>query len=669
MPSTSRSDLQLNPQQAAAVRHLHSPLLVLAGAGSGKTRVIIEKIRWLMSRNHVPTARIAAITFTNKAAREMRERLAAHLGQRDVQPLVSTFHSLGLRILQSYGRVLGYRAGFSIFDSQDSQTLIRDLLPKDTPKETVAHVRWQISLWKNASLLPEQVVLESESLQQALECYRRYQEKLLHYNAVDFDDLILQPSRLLQEDAAARAHWQEKIGYLLVDEYQDTNGAQYLLMRQLVGEAGQFTAVGDDDQSIYGWRGAEPENLARLQVDFPTLEVIKLEQNYRSTGRILRAANALIAHNPHLFPKKLWSDLGDGEPIQIFACEDEAEEVRRVMVLLQSLQFREERHWQDFAILYRSNQQARAFELELRQRQIPYHLSGGQSFFDRAEVKDTLAWLRLLANPDDTSAFLRVINTPKREIGPGTVEALALYADRHGGSLLDAARAALLHSQLQPRAARALRQFVQLFDQWQAALLEVPASQVLQQLLLDIRYEAWLHAQAGQPGQAERRWAAVQEVVRWLEYSEQRAPAGTELAELVARMTLENNPDEQQEPGDAVRLMTLHAAKGLEFPVVFLVGVEEGRLPHANALEEGSEVEERRLMYVGMTRARERLFITYAKKRRRQGAVKRVKPSRFLKELPRDLLEWEGQNRKRDAERAEERRQYQLQRLKALLDE
>ena len=651
------------------MRHLHSPLLVLAGAGSGKTRVIIEKIRWLMASNQVPVARIAAITFTNKAAREMRERLAEHLGQREVQPLIATFHSLGLRILQRHGRALGYRAGFSIFDSQDSLTLIRDLLPKDVPRELVEHVRWQISLWKNASLLPEQVELENPALAQALDCYQQYQQKLLHYNAVDFDDLILQASRLLQEDAAARAHWQENMGYLLVDEYQDTNGAQYRLMRQLVGDAGHFTAVGDDDQSIYGWRGAEPENLARLQVDFPALEVIKLEQNYRSTGRILRAANALIEHNPHLFPKKLWSDLGDGEAIQIFACEDEEEEVRRVMVLLQSLQFREERDWCDFAILYRSNQQARAFEQELRQRQIPYHLSGGQSFFERAEVKDTLAWLRLLANPDDTSAFLRVINTPKREIGPGTVEALALYADRHGGSLLDAARADLLHSQMNPRAARALRRFIHQFDQWQAALLEEPASSVLRQLLEDIRYEAWLHEQAAQRSQAERRWAAVREVVRWLEQSEKRAPAGSELAELVARMTLENNPDEQKDPGNAVRLMTLHAAKGLEFPVVFLVGVEEGRLPHANALEEGSEVEERRLMYVGITRAREKLFITYAKKRKRQGVVERVKPSRFLKELPRDLLEWEGQNRKRDAARAEERRQFQLQRLKALLDD
>ena len=660
--------MDLNPQQQAAVEHVHGPLMVLAGAGSGKTRVIVEKVAHLLALGRVPSQQIAAITFTNKAAREMQQRLSKRLGRVACMPLVSTFHSLGLSILQRHGRVLGYKPGFSVFDAADSMTLVRELLPKDMPIEAVKRIRWQIGLWKNAALLPQAVTLEHDLLEPALDCYDQYQQKLRHYNAVDFDDLILQPLCLLEWDETARVFWRERFGYLLVDEYQDTNMAQYRLMRAMVGEAGRFTVVGDDDQSIYGWRGAQPENLARLQVDFPDLEVIRLEQNYRSTGRILKAANTLIQHNPHLFPKRLWSDLGEGEPIQVLPCEDDEEQVRRVLVTLQTLQFRQERAWSDFAILYRGNQQARLFEQALRQRQIPYHLSGGQSFFERAEIKDVLAWLRLLANPDDTAAFLRVVNTPSRGIGPGTVEQLALYADRHGVSLMEAAAEPLLLSQLPPAARQALARWVAQFDGWQAEMQTGEPRRVMVGLLQDIGYQDWLHRQAGNSKQAHRRWQAVQDLLGWLEDTAKRMP-GAELAEVVARLTLENNPDEGREPRDAVRLMTLHAAKGLEFAVVFLVGVEEGRLPHAHALEDDGEVEERRLMYVGMTRAREQLYLCYCRKRKVKGRIERVRPSRFLKELPRELVEWEGQNRQRDAERAELRRQVQLQKLKALLEE
>lgn len=663
--------MQLNPQQQTAVEHLHSPLLVLAGAGSGKTRVITEKIAWMIRNNRIPSGRIAAITFTNKSAKEMQARLRQTLKRLEAPPLISTFHSLGLRILQTHGKALGYKAGFSIFDSTDSLSLVRDLLPKDCPKETVSEARWRISLWKNQGLNPSNAMnqIQGQAYTQSLEIYAAYQEKLKHFNAVDFDDLILQPVHLFETSTQALDAWRSKIQYLLVDEYQDTNASQYRLMRNLLGEKGRLTAVGDDDQSIYGWRGAQPENLAQLQLDFSELEVIKLEQNYRSCSNILKAANHLIAHNPHLFEKKLWSTLGQGEPIEVIVAEDGDAEARRISSLIMHQNFRSDTPYRDFCILYRSNQQARVFEQALRQHQIPYHLSGGLSFFERAEVKDVISYLRLLANPSDTSALLRVINTPKREIGAASVEKLALFADRQGLSLYESAKQPLLLSQLSKKSARALSYFIELIETYRAKVLSMPADKLLQALLETVHYEAWLYSQSEQKSVAERRWANVQDIIQWLQQSQKLAPSGTGLAELISQMALLNNPDEEEEPGNAVRLMTLHASKGLEFPFVYMVGVEEGRLPHSQALEEGSEAEERRLMYVGITRAQTALVLSYARKRKRFGKDETCKPSRFLKEIPHDLLHWEGQNPERDQAKSKARSQVHIANIKAMLED
>ena len=662
----------LNPRQRDAVRYLDGPLLVLAGAGSGKTRVITAKIAHLIDRAGLPAPQITAVTFTNKAAREMKARVGALLAERGGRgPRVSTFHTLGLEILRGELDAAGLRRGFSILDEQDVEQLLRELGGNDVDSTAVARARARISAWKNELVDPEtaleQAVDDLAASQAAL--YAAYRQALAAYNAVDFDDLILRPVQLLQQQPDLRERWQNRIRYLLVDEYQDTNATQYELVRQLVGVREALTVVGDDDQSIYAWRGARPENLARLRDDFPRLEVIKLEQNYRSTGRILRCANALIANNPHVFEKRLWSELGPGDPLRVIVCRDEEDEAERVVSEIVQYRFRHNAPLSSFAILYRGNHQSRPFEKALRAQGVAYFISGGTSFFARSEVKDAMAYLRLLVNPDDDSAFLRVVNTPRREIGTGTLEALSAYAGQRGCALARAVDDLGLAEHLPPRALERLRSFGAWLDDVRRAAADASPADLLHRLLEDIDYRDWLRRNSSSDKVAERRWENLVDLADWLRRLEQDERHGGDLDGLVRHLGLMDILDRQDEEtgGDRVSLMTLHASKGLEFPNVFLVGAEEELLPHRNSIESDDIAEERRLAYVGLTRAQRRLVLTCAQRRRRGGELVRCEPSRFIAELPSDDLQWEGRGVALSAEERQERGRASLAHLKSLL--
>ena len=659
--------LQLNDQQNAAVRYTRGPLLVVAGAGSGKTRVIIEKIVYLVEQRGLPPARIAAITFTNKAAKEMRERLRKRLGaERAAGIVVSTFHSLGWRILRQHHDALGYRPGLSILDEQDSLNVVRDLLPEGTAPDRVKLARNQLSRWKNRALTAGEVPADfgSGAEETIWRLYKRYEDHLRHLNAVDFDDLILQPLRALAEEEI-RLEWQQAIRYLLVDEYQDTNETQYQMLRRLAGDEGRLTAVGDDDQSIYGWRGAQPDNLNQLAVDYPGLHVVKLEQNYRSCGTVLQAANALIANNPHTFEKRLWSGLGQGDPLRVIPCADEVEEAAMIAAEILHREYTTRARWGDFAVLYRGNHQSRVLEQALREQRIPYHLSGGTSFFERTEIKDLMCYLRLAVNPDDNTAFLRVVNTPRRDIGVVSRGAIAEYAGGRRVSLFEAATRSDCRSALPARSAESLESFCRLIVEAGDRGERADPVQAVRDLTDSIGYEAWLRDQSDKPAAAQQRIDNVHELLKWLERLQADAP-GDGLTDLVGRLSLLTSLDQEKEPGQEVRLMTLHGSKGLEFPHVFIAGVEEELLPHRNSLDESGEEEERRLMYVGITRARETLTLSFARHRRRYGERIACEPSRFLEELPRELVDWRGEDAEKDQARTRERASTHLDRLREL---
>jgi ATP-dependent DNA helicase Rep len=661
----------MNPEQRAAVREVQTPLLVLAGAGSGKTRVITEKIAHLIGHCGIPARNIMAVTFTNKAAREMRERVSRLLNADTGRGLVvSTFHTLGMRMLRREAAGLGYKNNFSIFDAQDSLHLIDELLRKGAAAFPADALRNRISVWKNELMLPIEAVQQAatEFDQAAALLYAEYQRNLKAYNALDFDDLILQPVLAMQNDDAVREHWQSRVRHLLVDEYQDTNTAQYRLVQLLVGSTTPFTAVGDDDQSIYAWRGANPENLQRLKEDFPRLRVVKLEQNYRSAGCILKCANQLIANNPHVFEKRLWSALGYGSPVKILACRDGEHEAERVVSEILHHKFTHAARYGEYAILYRGNHQSRGFEKVLREHSIAYHLSGGTSFFEYTEVKDLLAYLRLLVNEDDDRAFLRVVNTPRRELGATTLEKLAAYAGQHGLSLLAACFESGLEGVLNRRATSRLREFAE----WVIALAEQgrdgEAMPVVRQLITDIEYSDWLSDNARDPNEADRRQHNVDELLGWLERLATQGEEQRDLAAIVSRIALLDRLDRDDEgSGDGVRLMTFHAAKGLEFPHVFMVGMEENLLPHRSSIETDNFEEERRLAYVGITRAQKTLTMSYATKRRRAGEWESREPSRFLGELPSDDVEWDKPGVPQSAEVRKQRGQAHLAQLKGLL--
>lgn len=635
---------QLNPPQREAIHYLDGPLLVLAGAGSGKTRVITQKIAYLINEADYKASQIAAITFTNKAAREMEARVTPLLAGKNGKGLtVTTFHSLGLQLLRQEAALLGYKPQFSILDASDSLKVIADILAT-TDKQLLRKTQWQISSWKNALINPDQAnaVADEELSVAAARVYQLYQQTLRAYQAVDFDDLIKIPVELFDQHAETLEKWQRKLQYLLIDEYQDTNACQYKLIKQLTGLRGQFTAVGDDDQAIYGWRGADVENLRQLTTDFSRLKVIKLEQNYRSTVRILRAANQVIANNPKLFEKKLWSELGTGDLIHVTATHSEEHEAETVTMKLQAHKFEHRTQYKDYAILYRSNHQARIIEQFLRNQKIPYTISGGQSFFDKAEIKDIISYLRLIMNEDDDPAFIRAATTPKKGIGNTTLERLGEYASTQQLSLFAAAFESGFQQTVGNKQLDDLLTFCQFIQTLQSRAVKDPAQDVLNDLLNAIQYESFLY-DGEEARAAESRWGNVQEFVAWIT---KKGEASTEfghetdgknlieLTQLVSLITmLEGRED--GEP-DAVKLSTLHAAKGLEYGHVFLIGCEEGILPHTNSIDADQIEEERRLMYVGITRAQKSLNITWCKKRKRAGEMQACEPSRFIGELPKD---------------------------------
>jgi len=656
----------LNPPQLEAVRYCAGPLLVLAGAGSGKTRVIVEKIAHLVAHQGLAARHIAAITFTNKAAREMRERVGKRLPAEAAGELtVTTFHALGLRFLQIEAEAAGLRRGFSVFDSDDSAGLLRELLPRGAKPDAVDALRGLISLAKNQGLSPEQAAAAAKSPREreAADAYTQYQSRLSAFNAVDFDDLIRLPVALLEADPDRAAAWRERLRYLLVDEYQDTNLAQYRLLTLLAGPRGALTCVGDDDQSIYAWRGANPENLNQLGVDYPQLKLIALEQNYRCTRRILRAANTLIANNPHLHLKKLWSEHGEGEPIRVWQCRDNEHEAERVAAEIHFLHTTRRAQWGEFAILFRSNHQSRALEKALQLQRIPYHLTGGTAFLDRGEVKDALAWLRVLANPDDDAAFLRAIAAPKREVGSTTLAKLAEIA-RHAHLPLSRAAGQIgLVKQLTARAGSGLMAFADLIEQLRQRGQKLSPAELCRETIERSGLLAAVRAECKDEASFQRRRGNLDELANWLDSAKGVGPDS-----LAAQLALISHAD-RGEPGNAVRLMSLHAAKGLEFPIVFIVGLEDGLLPHEASIEEGRLDEERRLFYVGITRARHLLTLSHARQARRWGELQRLQPSRFLDELPADDLLRDGDNNPAHAEIRQQRTQDRIAALTALLND
>ncbi|MGF1835385.1 DNA helicase Rep [Photobacterium sanguinicancri] len=644
--------MKLNPRQTEAVKYIAGPCLVLAGAGSGKTRVITNKIAYLVQHCDYKARNIAALTFTNKAAREMKERVSQTLGKKETKGLmVSTFHRLGLDIVRREHKALGIKASFSLFDDQDQMALLKELTDEelDGDKDLLKQLQSTISNWKNDMLSPAeaQAHAQSERDQLFVHCYEMYQRQMKAYNALDFDDLILMPVLLLRDNKEVRDRWQNKIRYLLVDEYQDTNTSQYIFVKLLVGERSRFTVVGDDDQSIYSWRGAQPENLVLLNKDFPSLRVIKLEQNYRSTSRILRTANILIANNPHIFEKALFSEIPDGEFLKVITAKNEEHEAEKVVGELIAHRFLNNTQYKDYSILYRGNHQSRLFEKALMQNRIPYKISGGTSFFSRAEIKDMMAYLRLLTNQDDDNAFLRVVNTPRREIGPVTLEKLGTYANMRGKSLFAASFEMGLEQHLTGRGLESLQRFTRWVVELADNAERGDTVAAVRQLVRDIHYEDWLYETSPSPKAAEMRMKNVSDLYSWVTADLEGDNYDQEvknLKEVVQRLTLRDMMErgEDDEDADQVQLMTLHASKGLEFPYVYLVGAEEGILPHQTSVDEDNVEEERRLAYVGITRAQKELTFTLCKERRQYGELIKPEPSRFLYELPQDDLQWES---------------------------
>ncbi len=643
----------LNSPQQEAVEYIDGPCLVLAGAGSGKTRVITQKIQHLIEDCGYDAKHIAALTFTNKAATEMQERIAKLLKdpKQAKHITVSTFHSLGVKILRQEAHELGLKDRFSIMDSDDCFSILRDLAIT-TDKQLIRRIQTAISLWKNGLIDPEQAIRQAvtEDEAHAARIYRSYVAMLTAYQAVDFDGLICLPVKLFRNNDTVRDKWQRRLRYLLIDEYQDTNTCQYELIKLLVtglGKKPMFTVVGDDDQAIYAWRGATIENLKTLQVDFPDLKVIKLEQNYRSSTRILQAANAVIGNNPKLFDKKLWSERGLGDPIKVMGMADEAIEAEQVAIMLLAHRFERRAKFSDYAILYRGTHQSRIFKKVLRREGIPYTMSGDQRLFDRTEIKDIISYLRLIANEDDDQAFIRAITTPKRGVGPATLEVLGTVAGQWQCSLFEAAFKGSIEAKLTDRQLYPLREFCHFINQLEARAGRVNpagsgenAAAVLDDMMKEINYENYLYDNFDDRA-AQGKWQNVLEFTNWLKEKGNGGKDGDErnLLELIQMVRLMSILEGRDEEPDAVRMSTLHASKGLEYPHVFLIGVEEGILPHKGDPDAAPETitahieAERRLMYVGITRAQRSLHVSWLKKRKCDGESIRCEISRFVKEM------------------------------------
>lgn len=642
---------KLNPRQLEALNHIQGPLLVLAGAGSGKTSVITQKIAHLIENCRIPADRITAVTFTNKAAREMKSRVQKILSHEKSRGLtVSTFHQFGLQFLRYELKHTSLKPNFSILDADDCQRLLAELMVRDNlsgaeRRELVHEAIKKISDWKNDLIAPKDAAetLDDPEDLGFVHLYELYERNLRAYNAVDFDDLIAMPVRILRESHEVKDKWQNRIRYLLVDEYQDTNTAQYELIKLLVGRLGRFTVVGDDDQSIYTWRGAKPENMALLKQDFPNLEVVKLEQNYRSTNHILGAANAVIANNEHMFEKSLWSDKGDGEKIRVITCNNDFDEAERVAKEILTHRLRNNQTWDKYAVLYRSNFQARALEAQLRQLEIPYKLSGGTSFFARTEIKDLMGYLRIIINPDDDAAFLRVINTPKRGIGSVTLEKLGLFAQHCGTSLLGACTRAGVKDALGAKAGAIIESFGEFINYYTHQLHDnSDPMPLVRQMITETGYIDYVKESSKNPQQEKGRLDNIEALYLSIAALINRADDEHDktIDAVIRKMVLLDMLEQQQEEENTnkVNLMTLHAAKGLEFDYVYIIGCEEKLLPHVNSIMSANIEEERRLMYVGITRAKSELTLLLCKQRRSGADFKVVTPSRFLDELPAEYL-------------------------------
>ncbi|MDF1643759.1 MAG: DNA helicase Rep [Pseudomonadales bacterium] len=672
--STPTPKFSLNPEQLKAVQYVDGPCLVLAGAGSGKTRVITEKIAYLIKECDIAAHHITAVTFTNKAAREMKERVSKQLDKKARRGLtISTFHTLGLKIIRSEQPMLGLSDGFSIFDSHDSGQLIRELMlaSVEEAEDATDRVKFHISNWKNNLISCDHALSHAADKEEQLSArvYVEYERSLRAYNAVDFDDLIMLPARLFAAEPAVLAKWQSRIRYLLVDEYQDTNQSQYQMVKYLVGQRAAFTVVGDDDQSIYSWRGAQPENLALLAEDFPSLELIKLEQNYRSSSLILKAANAVIDNNPHVFDKRLWSQLEHGESIRALRCASEDAEAERVATDIFNHHLQHKRPFSDYAILYRGNFQSRLIETKLKTLQVPYKISGGSSFFGKTEIRDILYYLRVIINPDDDNAFLRIINVPRREIGPRTLEKLSAYAQQREKSLLAASGEIGLRHHLPERVIEKLEVFSRWMTKLQQRCVQEDPMKAIRQMIDDIHYETWCYEQSSNPRAAEKKMENIGQLLNSIN-SMLEKNEDSDLSDVIRKLVLLDMLDEkqQEDDDDRVQLMTLHASKGLEFPHVFIMGMEEELLPHRTSLEEDSVEEERRLFYVGITRAQRELTLTLSARRRQYGEVSECTPSRFLDELPRNDVEWEGWDQQRSEEETKAVASAHISNLRAILD-
>ncbi|MCL2916998.1 DNA helicase Rep [Shewanella litorisediminis] len=667
--------MKLNPAQNDAVHYVSGPCLVLAGAGSGKTRVIINKIAYLVQKCGYQARNIAAVTFTNKAAREMKERVAQSMGRKEARGLwISTFHTLGLEILKREHKAVGLKAGFSLFDDQDTLALLKELTEKELQedKDLLKLLATSISNWKGALVIPDHArkIAKDEREQLFALLYQRYAQHMKAYNALDFDDLILLPTLLLKHNEEVRRRWQARIQYLLVDEYQDTNGSQYELVKLLVGERARFTVVGDDDQSIYSWRGAKPQNLVLLGKDFPSLKLIKLEQNYRSSQRILRAANILIANNPHVYDKSLFSELAYGEPMRVITALNEEQEAERVVAEIIRHRFVGKTSYGDYAILYRGNHQSRLIERALMTNRIPYKLSGGTSFFARSEIKDIMAYLRLVVNPDDDNAFLRIVNLPKRGIGPATLERLGNFANSKHISMFAAIFEPELELHLGNSAMSALEQFGRFIVETGDIAERGEGVDAIKQLIRNINYEDFLYETSPSAKAAEMRMKNISELYRWVTemLNGDDLDEPMTLPEVVGRLTLRDmmERNSEDEAGDQVQLMTLHASKGLEFPYVFMIGMEERILPHQTSIDEDNVEEERRLAYVGVTRAQRELWFTLCRERRQFGETMRCEPSRFLDELPQDDLIWESRKPPQTEQQRQETGKANIANLRAM---
>ena len=667
---------RLNSKQNEAVHYVDSPLLVLAGAGSGKTRVITTKIAYLIQECGISASKIFAVTFTNKAAREMKQRVSSQLDKKSSRGLqISTFHTMGLKIIRSEYAAFGYKPGFSIYDSHDCISIIKEICnAKDLADNDIANIQQKISAWKNDLIDPRRLSLDDDAdviTRFAAQIYAEYCKYLKACNAVDFDDLIYQPVFQFQRNAALLDKWQNRIRYMLVDEYQDTNTSQYQLIKLLVGARAALTVVGDDDQSIYAWRGAQAENLARLSDDFPTLKVITLEQNYRSTSCILNAANILIDNNPHIFEKKLWSEIGFGDLIAVIESRNEDQEAERIVTELMAHKFKKGASYNDYAILYRGNHQSRPLERQLREQQINYTVTGGKSFFSYVEVKDIIAYMRLVSNPDDNAAFIRIVNTPRRGIGASSLEKLMSYAESRGVSFYDASQEMGLATRMSERQIKPLR----VFAEWIGGMVrrsdDGELLSLISEIISSIEYEDWLLQTSNDERAAERRMANVHELSAWIQHIVNSRDEEVDLSTIVAHMQLMDilERQEQDQEQDAVNLMTLHASKGLEFPVVYIVGVEEDILPHHSSIDQGNVEEERRLAYVGITRAQRELTLSYSMQRKRAGEMQDCSPSRFLSELPEETISWKRIGDKLDPVQRQEKGKAHLNALRGILSD